>query len=205
MLGAQARYEAEGLRVGPEPGCRRRPSGGSPPQRRPWRVTCSSPVGCIPQPRGARVRLRRSCSATCGNGPAHPIRRTPAPAAGGRARRIQRQVHVQSTQCARRLVSDLKRPYQRQPPQFLLPPVTLEDARFPTGAGRPLILPIKEGGRTNDLNGVRWALTVDQGVEMLIGVVRRAQGQCEHDPADDRAEQCGCDEHPHHAGHARRP
>ena len=90
-------------RAGPGPGCRPRRSG------RPRRPT--------PRRTGNFVEARRfhpaaatpgagraSSSATCGSGRRARTRLPRLPARGGRARRVQRQVHVQPVGAARRLV-----------------------------------------------------------------------------------------------------
>ena len=59
-------------------------------------------------------------------------------AAGRRARRVQRQVHVQPDRAARRLVRDARRPHPRDLPQLLPPRRALAVQRHPPRARRRL-------------------------------------------------------------------
>ena len=87
-------------RAGPARACRPRPSGSTPPGiAAPRRATSPTTIACT-RARATRRRPARSCSATSGSGRSSAY----APYPGfrplrGRARRVQRQVHVAASWC----------------------------------------------------------------------------------------------------------
>src|SRR5262249_6920549 len=106
--------------AGPRAACPPSSNGRSPPPLPSSKGILSRANGST-RPGSARHRMERlrGCSATSGNGPAAPTAPTGLPAAGGRARRVQWEIHVRAARSARRFLRDSDLAHPIDLPQLL--------------------------------------------------------------------------------------